>query len=65
MNIVTIKDCLRQLPEQECINALANTPQMLLEEEAESMVDALYSAFNWKQSPQGDEYWAIIAERYE
>lgn len=63
--MITIKDCLRQLPEQECIKALANTTEEMLIDEAESMSDALYSAFDWRKSPEGIEYWTRVAERYE
>lgn len=61
----TIKGWLQTLPEPARSQAIANAEKVYVngnldEVEASSIGTALLSAFKWKTSPEGTEYWSKV-----
>ena len=40
--------------------ALKNTPELMRDEEYDTLADALFTSFSWKASPEGFLYWSNI-----
>lgn len=64
----TIKEWLNELPESIRREAFNNEPKhistVVWETPSTSMYDAIMGAFVWKDTLQGHDYWARIAESY-
>lgn len=63
----TIKEWLNELPEPIRGKAFNNVPEcgtVVWEIPATSMYDAIVGAFIWKDTPQGYDYWTLMAESY-
>ena len=56
----TIKELLNELPEYIDSEAISNTPDEVLELLQTSLSNAIISAFVWRNTPQGENYWEII-----
>jgi len=56
----TIKELLNELPEQIASKAIFNTPIDVLELHHISSSGALISAFIWRESVEGENYWETI-----
>jgi hypothetical protein len=62
----TIKEWLETLPEPYRTQALENTKDLApnrLTEYTSSLPDALFCAFAWGKSPEGNEYWTEVSIR--
>lgn len=59
-----VKEWFNDLEEPYKKQALENTVEKSLKIIAESMTEALSSAFYWTDSPQGHDYWSNIFKQY-
>ena len=59
----TIKEWLSELPEPERSQSLKNLKNQK-NKEADSMPDAILSAFVWSETEQGRKYWERIRNKY-
>ncbi len=59
----TIKDWFNDLPEEERVKALANTPEEDLKIEKQCLSEAIAGAFIWTDVPENNEYWNTIYRR--
>ena len=63
---MTIQDFLQQLPEPHRSQALKNSEfSDTLQNECDSLVDALMDAFIWDSTIEGYIYWSDICSIYE
>lgn len=44
--------------------ALANADSETLQDDVESVYEALHGAFNWSTTPEGAKFWASVAKGY-
>jgi hypothetical protein len=54
----TIKEWIEEAEEPYRTQMLNNTSEDTLKDKAESLLDALYGAFIWENSPEEHEYWS-------
>lgn len=52
-----IKQWLEELPEPARSKAIKNTPLVDLKKKVDCLSDAVAEAFNWHESPEGQDYW--------
>ena len=58
----TIEELFKKLPKKVREKAVANTDKARLRSTCVSLVEAIYTAFTWVNSPEGHDYWHEVRE---
>lgn len=60
----TVENFLFELPDPYRTQAIIQTDDDLFGKPAKDMVDALTTAFDWRLSQEGEEYWIEFVQDY-
>ncbi len=60
----TIKEWLEELPDGYRERAIVNTEEGMLDASRSTLLDAIYGAFIWEDSPEGHWFWKDVFDHY-